>query len=82
MKVDVPLALCLTTAALLSAGWLYIDHKKAETHTISLYGASGAPIGKWIGKGGVKITTSGCSFTAEDGREITIGGTYLIESQR
>ncbi len=53
-----------------------------ERSSITLYSQSGAPIGKWIGKGRVKITDSGCSFTSEDGKELSIGGPYVVERQR
>ena len=76
-----PIALVLFTAALIYAG-VSIYEDKSAVSMITLYGASGAPVARWIGKGRVKMTASGCSFTADDGREISIGGTYLVERQR
>lgn len=82
MKVSAPLVLCLSVAALSCAGFVWQDRLEAERHTITLYSQNGAPIGKWIGKGKVKATPSGCSFTSEDGREMMIGNPYVVERQR
>jgi hypothetical protein len=76
-----PIALVLFAAAVVYAGMTIYEDKSAVC-SVTLYSQSGTPIGKWTSAGRVKFTASGCSFTTDDGRSVSVGSPYVVERQR
>lgn len=68
------LALAFGVSLILGAPGANGSHKK-----ITMYAASGAPIGEWTTKENFRPEPGLCHFKSTEGKTVFISGTYVIE---